>query len=87
MVEKAFKAFEDWYSNRGKSLDPDTSDVPLVDKIKGYLGLGFAAGWACGSNYTANKEIEPDEITLANGRKIWIRFNENEEPFLHTDME
>jgi hypothetical protein len=79
------KRFEEWWKRVGRSLDPDTSDVSWYDKRAGLAVAAFTAAFAQSRNYVANKECEPTEITFANGRRVWIRFDEQENPFLEID--
>lgn len=74
--------FEEWWARAGKSIDPDTSDVSWHDKRKGLAAAAFAAATAQSRNYTCDKSYDPTEVTFANGRKVWIRFDECEDPFL-----
>jgi hypothetical protein len=69
--------FEKWWAEEGKSLDPDTEDVPWFDKRKGLAALAFEAGIKCGmargGNYTGDRSIEPQSVEFANGRTVKIR--------------
>ena len=75
------KRFEEWWSRSGKTLDPDP-DVSWYDKRKGIALLAFAAATYQSRNFTCDKPYDPTEVTFANGRKIWIRFDECEDPYL-----
>lgn len=74
--------FEEWWARAGKSIDPDTSDVSWHDKRKGLAAAAFSAATAQGMNYTCDKACDPTEVTFANGRRVWIRFDECEDPYL-----
>lgn len=78
--------FEEWWDRTGKGIDPDTEDVPWHDKRKGLAAAAFAAAIAQSRNYTADKACEPTEVNFFNGRRIWIRFDEDENPFLEIDL-
>lgn len=69
--------FEKWWAEEGRSLDPDTEDVPWFDKRKGLAESAFEAGIKCGmirgGNYTANSSVSPNAIEFANGRTVRIR--------------
>lgn len=78
--------FASWWHRTGRALDPDTSDVSWYDKRKGLAEAAFNAAMAVGRNYVCDKEGEPTEAEFVNGRKVWIRFNEEEGAFLHIDM-
>ena len=58
--------FETLCQEEGKSLDPDTEDVPWFDKRKGLAELAFDAGikheMARGGNYTANDSACPAAV-------------------------
>lgn len=77
--------FDDWWARTGKGLDPDTEDVPWYDKRKGLAQAAFAAAMAQSRNYICDKSYDPTEVTFANGRKVWIRFDECEDPYLHIE--
>jgi hypothetical protein len=82
----ASEMFETWWARVGKSLDPDTSDVSWFDKRKSLAEAAFVAAMAQSRNYVCDKECEPTEALFANGREIWIRQNEDGEPFLHIEQ-
>lgn len=37
--------FADWWKAYGRSIDPDTEDVPWYDKREGLAGMAFIAGY------------------------------------------
>lgn len=78
--------FASWWHRTGKTLDPDTEDVSWYDKRKGLAEAAFVAAMAVGRNYVCDKECEPTEAEFVNGRKVWIRFTNEGDPFLHIDM-
>lgn len=78
--------FADWWHRTGHKLDPDTSDVSWYDKRKGLAEAAFHAAMAIGGNYVCDKECEPTEAEFVNGRRVWIRFDEQENPFLEIDI-
>ena len=77
--------FEEWWTREGKKVDPDTADISWFDKRKGLALAAFVAAMAQSSNYVCDKACEPTEATFANGRRVWIRFDENDNPFLHIE--
>jgi hypothetical protein len=78
--------FEKWWLETGRTLDPDTEDVPLQDKLKGLMELAFLAGhtvgMAEGGNYTADHSVYPTEIQFSNGRIVGIGKHDDDEAFL-----
>lgn len=56
----------------GRYLDPDTSDVPWVDKRKGLAELAWVAAAGQSSNYVADTEVSPHKVTFANGRTVHV---------------
>ena len=80
--------FEKWWAEEGRSLDPDTEDVPWFDKRKGLAELAFEAGIKCGEarsrNYTADDEVMPESVTFANGRTV--RIADNKAPGVHNGV-
>lgn len=73
--------FDKWWSEEGKGIDPDTSDVPWFDKRKALAELAFEAGVKTGmarsTNYVASDVEMPDSVTFANGRTVRIADNPN----------
>ena len=68
--------FERWWQEEGRTLDPDTEDIPWFDKREGLAAQAFEAGIRCGmtraGNYTASDSVTPDAVTFANGRTVRI---------------
>ena len=68
--------FEKWWQEQGRSLDPDTEDVPWYDKREALAHIAFdegvRIGMALAGNYTASDEVAPDFVRFANGRTVQI---------------
>ncbi len=68
--------FEKWWSEDGKYLDPDTSDVSWYDKREALSHIAFDEGIKIGmaraANYTTNDGEEPDVVEFTNGRTVKI---------------
>lgn len=71
-----------WWFEYGQYYDPDTSDVPTIDKIPAIAQHAYDTAKAISGNYVANRETNPTEIKFANGRRVFI----NSEGFLDTDF-
>lgn len=69
-IPKLNNLFEDWWMTTGKFIDPDINDVPLEDKLKGFMEYAFEAAMAISRNYMANDSIYPKVITFKNGRVV-----------------
>ncbi len=65
-------SFDDWWRRTGKSIDPDTSDVPWEDKRKALAEAAFDAALAMSRNYVANDDTWPTTVIFANGRAVRI---------------
>jgi hypothetical protein len=76
--------FWGWWNRDGKFYDPDTEDVPWFDKRKFLAERAFDAGVAQSSNYTANREVFPRQVSFANGRVVSVRWD-NGEAFLEVE--
>ena len=63
-------AFDEWWHRVGQYFDPDTSDVPWEDKRRFLAELAFDAAMAQSRNYTADREVDPLNVTFANGRTV-----------------
>jgi hypothetical protein len=68
--------FEKWWRERGRSLDPDTEDVPWFDKREALAHIAFdegiKAGMALAGNYIANESVCPTCVRFQNGRTVRI---------------
>lgn len=68
--------FDKWWSEEGRSIDPDTSDVSWFDKREELCGYAFKAGvkigFARAGNYTADDDTNATEIIFANGTKVSV---------------
>lgn len=68
--------FEKWWQEQGRSLDPDTEDVPWYDKREALAHIAFdegvRIGMAIAGNYVASSSVEPDSVTFANGTTVRI---------------
>lgn len=62
--------FDEWWEKTGKSIDPDTEDVPWYDKRKELARMAYEAGDAGSGNYVADDDTYPTKITFANGRVV-----------------
>lgn len=62
--------FKSWWERVGRTLDPDTSDVPWHDKREGLAQLAFVAAFAISKNYVVDDAVEPHELIFANGRAV-----------------
>jgi hypothetical protein len=69
--------FDKWWQEQGRSLDPDTEDVPWYDKREALAHIAFdegvRIGMAVAGNYTANDSISPTSVEFSNGRTVRIR--------------
>lgn len=69
--------FEKWWQEQGRSLDPDTEDVPWYDKREALAHIAFdegiRVGMARAGNYTANCSVDPTSVEFANGRTVKIK--------------
>jgi len=68
--------FEKWWTEQGRSLDPDTEDVPWYDKREALAHIAFdegvRVGMAQAGNYVANTSVCPTQVEFANGRTVKI---------------
>jgi len=68
--------FEKWWQEQGRSLDPDTEDVPWFDKREALAHIAFDEGIRIGmaqaGNYVANDSVNPTRIEFANGRTVYV---------------
>lgn len=78
------ETFDEWWTRIGRTLDPDTEDVPWYDKRKGLAEAAFNAAKAQSRNYTADEEVMPEKVTFGNGRVVWIA--ENKTPGVHNGV-
>lgn len=69
-VQRPCSAFDEWWNRVGRYYDPDTSDVPWEDKRRFLAELAFDAAMAQSRNYTADREVDPLNVTFANGRTV-----------------
>jgi hypothetical protein len=60
------KNFNEWWSEDGSYIDPDTADVPWFDKRRGLAEAAFSAGMDEGVNYVF------DNLALALGLTQWV---------------
>lgn len=51
--------FDDWWTETGRCLDPDTDDVPWFDKRRGLAEYAFDAGLSAARDTT---EVSPDVV-------------------------
>lgn len=64
--------FDEWWARVGRSIDPDTSDVPWEDKRRALAEAAFDAAIAQSGNYVANDDTRPTTVIFANGRAVRI---------------
>ncbi len=62
--------FESWWERVGRTIDPDTDDVPWFDKRKELCAIAFAAAMAQSGNYVASHEASPVWIRFSNGTTV-----------------
>lgn len=79
--------FDEWWNRDGRFYDPDTSDVPWFDKRKDLAERAFDAAMAQSRNYTADSEVEPQEFTFTNGRRVKINWTEFDKAHLTIEAE
>ena len=72
--------FEKWWQEQGRSLDPDTEDVPWFDKREALAHIAFDEGVRIGmaqaGDYVGNYPERPSYVEFANGRTVWIENGE-----------
>ncbi len=61
--------FDEWWMRTGRWLDPEPS-VSWHDKRKSIMEAAWAAAKAQSGNYVCDKEVEPEVVTFANGRRV-----------------
>ena len=68
--------FNQWWNDKGFDVASEETPLPEMQHKMALSALAFQAGKAHGlaisSNYTADKEQEPTEVTFYNGRRVLI---------------
>ncbi len=64
--------FDEWWTREGKFIDPDTCDVPWIDKREALAQCAFRAAIAQSRNYVADDHVVPTQFTFANGRVVTV---------------
>jgi hypothetical protein len=65
-------AFEKWWMKTGRLIDPDTSEIPWVDKCKGLAAVAFEAAMAISRNYIADDDVHANVVVFSNGRRVQV---------------
>jgi hypothetical protein len=87
--------FNEWWNKTGFtescSLEEPDNELSPHDFALHAFNAGCAHGLAVSSNYIADREIEPTEVTFTNGRRVLIAKDHAQgsrgEPFLIVLME